>query len=145
MGRAAEKKAAAVEKAKTAVNMAGKEFGYIKEQFVVRWTEEAIEVGDDNWAALTEEVPDLCDHIGVVKSLLQREDAKCVAMIKALDLLRKLSRASLRSLRRTSSQRPSPSRVARAWSRSRTPVKRRWPGTKTERVTESYRGHIVGR
>ena len=69
--------------------MAGKEFGYIKEQFVVRWTEEAIEVGDDNWAALTEEVPDLCDHIGVVKSLLQREDAKCVAMIKALDQLQK--------------------------------------------------------
>ena len=55
----------------------------------MRWTEEAIEVGDDNWAALTEEVPDLCDHIGMVKSLLQREDAKCVAMIKALDQLQK--------------------------------------------------------
>merc|ERR1712123_205065 len=36
---------------------------------------------------LTEEVPDLCDNIGVVKALLEREDAKCVAMIKALDQL----------------------------------------------------------
>ena len=87
--RAAERKAAAVQKAQAAVNMVGKEFGYIKEQFVLRWTEEAIVVGDDNWAALTEEVPDLCDHIGMAKALLQREDAKCVAMVKALDQLQK--------------------------------------------------------
>lgn len=85
--RAAERKILAIQKAKTAVNTAGKEFGYIKEQFVVRWTEEAIVVGDGDWAALTEEVPDLCDNIGVVKALLEREDAKCVAMIKALDQL----------------------------------------------------------
>ena len=87
--RAAERKAAAVQKAQTAVNAAGKEFGYIKEQYVVRWTEEAITEGDGNWAAMTEEVPDLCDNIGVAKRLLENEDAKSVAMIKALDQLQK--------------------------------------------------------
>ena len=85
--RAAKKKADLTEKAKTAVNKAGKEFGIGKELFIARWTEEAIVVGDGDWAAMTEEVPDLCDNIGVDKALFERGDAKCVAMIKALDQL----------------------------------------------------------
>ena len=87
--RAAERKAEAVKKAGAAVKMAGKQFGYPQQQYILRWTEGAIEVGDDNWAALTEEVPDLCDHIGLAKALLERKDAKCVAMVKALDQLQK--------------------------------------------------------
>ena len=85
--RAAKIKADKTEKAKTAVNKAGKEFGIGKELFIARWTEEAIVVGDGDWAAMTEEVPDLCDNIGVDKALFERGDAKCVAMIKALDQL----------------------------------------------------------
>ena len=85
--KAAAIKAAAVADAQAAVNMAGKEFGYAKYSFVVRWTEEAIAVGDGNWAALTEEVEDLCNHIALPKAFLDRGDAKCVAMIKALDQL----------------------------------------------------------
>ena len=84
---AAERKAAAIQEARAALNMAGKDFGYNKEAFVVRWTEEAIVEGDGNWAALTDEVPDLCDNIGVAKAMLERGDAKCVAIIKALDQL----------------------------------------------------------
>ena len=85
--RAAKIKATAIQEATTAVNVAGKEFGYGKDLFVERWTEEAIAVGDGNWAALTEEVSDLCDNIGIVKALLEREDAKALGMIKALDQL----------------------------------------------------------
>ena len=87
--RAAERKAEAVKKAGAAVKTAGKQFGYPQQQYILRWTEGAIEVGDDNWAALTEEVPDLCDHIGLAKALLERKDAKCVAMVKALDQLQR--------------------------------------------------------
>ena len=87
--RAAERKAAEVKKAGAAVKTAGKQFGYPQQEYILRWTEGAIEVGDDNWAALTEEVPDLCDHIGLAKALLERKDAKCVAMVKALDQLQR--------------------------------------------------------
>ena len=87
--RVAAVKAAAIDKAKMAVERAGADFGIAKGRYVKRWTVEAVKEGDSNLAALTELNKDLFDNVGVVVSLVEGGDARCVAMVGALDELQK--------------------------------------------------------
>ena len=85
--REAAIKARAIEKASEIVLTAGTEFGYTREAYVKDFFMPQALACEDKLDALVELKLELFDQIGVVTPLIERGDAKCVAMVKGLDEL----------------------------------------------------------